>query len=240
MRTLWAFGCSHTAGSGLKNMSIDETKKWMIDNCGYDNYHDYINSPQIQKNESLSDNLARKWTPFGEEFNFELSYPGRIANKLGMDLKNLAVPGRGMDFCFQQIEKADINWDNDIVLLGLPPVYRYLSNDESAVQLALVPDIEIWNRWVLHERSVELLYLSLYEKLKRDYSRLTVLHLYDGSTFCDQVGEVFGDNQSKLNRLEDVYGKYARTPCGHLIKELHEDFANNLIDEFGWKHVNSR
>lgn len=135
MPKVWSFGCSHTHGTELgvgKHIDVD---KWLTQHAGTE---DFWSLPQKKRSE-----VAQEWTQLLEVLynttNLEreeeqLSYSGQLAKLLGYELRNCAIRGSGADRSLFEIvvnQEKNIDWDNDIVLVGYTHIYRWMYNENA-------------------------------------------------------------------------------------------------------------
>ena len=230
MRKLWAFGDSHIAGSGLANYSHDEVVDWLLENTGFSNFDEYNKS--IDFDMKVAELLLQKWNKFCKNKDYpENSYAGKISSILNYKLVSLAIPGSGIDYSFKEIQKNEhkIKWDKDIVLLNLPPVYRYTSNIGQRMQYALMDKRHYLIAPSL--KTMEDMYVAMYFYIKTYYPKIKIIHITDTSVYNDKLQNIcLGDNTVYVDNHRSKFAN-AKTPCGHWIKELHEIFAKELIED---------
>ena len=113
MYKVWAFGCSHTEGSELGCHNFIDPDSWSGTAQEWNNQLD-----KIYKTTDLN------------RIERELSYSGQLAKLLGYELRNCGIKGSGADRALYEIYYKDIDWDNDIVLVGYTHIYRFIIDTE--------------------------------------------------------------------------------------------------------------
>lgn len=229
--TLWAFGDSYTLGHELgSNISHNDVRKWLLDQVGVssvdaaitiirgDQYHTKVVMPWYEHISSIA-------TP-------ELSYAGVIASKLSLEYINKAECGTGVDFSFHKImEDGDnIDWDNDIVIFGVPPFNRWLSHDSvtnctyrrmvKSGATTAIPHLDSLYAWNI----------SLLHTLQTMFPKINIVNLGENLTPNSLETIVKYKNRVTITDMVDehVFGRY---PGFHPTEAVHEQFANYLIKE---------
>jgi hypothetical protein len=244
-RKLWSFGCSWAAGSSLgTGITQDELKSWFLKETGYDNYQDGIHTKLINSTINAIDqeNIIIKWdSDYKGAKSAELSYAGRLANKLGLQLKSFAIPGTGNDRSYYNLQRCVniIDWDNDLVLFDLSPEYRYMTdehNKKTDLQVALVEDPAV-ARTIPSNTTLELLTSGIFAMI--DYK----FNSNKDRPLVHFVNTNFGEHNLDLSNIHfihtcfinkignDMYGKYWRYPSGHAIESVHDAFATHLLED---------
>ena len=230
MNKLWAFGDSHIAGSGLANYTHDTVQNWLIKKTGFSSYYEYDRHTGF--NEKKTEVLLRTWNKKCKNKNYpENSYAGRIASYLNYSLNSRANPGTGIDYSFKEIRKHEnkIDWNNDIVLLNLPPVYRYISTNNGAIQYSLMSKMQYQTAPSL--KTMEDIYVAMYFYIREHYPKIKIIHITDLSLFNDDLQKICtGDNTVYVDNHKNQFDN-PNTPCGHWINELHDIFAKELIED---------
>lgn len=228
MNKLWAFGDSHIAGFGLGNYTHNEIQDWLVKKTGFDSYLKY--SKSVGHSEKKEEGLLNKWARKLKKEEFpENSYAGRIAKQLNYNLRCKALSGSGIDYTFNEIIKNQykIDWNNDIVLLNLPPVYRYISTNDERKQYALL-DKRQYNI-APSLTTMENMYKSMYFYIRTYFPLIKIIHITDSSLFNEDLQKYCeGDNTIYIDDHARQFVN-PNTPCGHWINELHEIFAKDLI-----------
>lgn len=133
MNKLWAFGCSHTQGTEVGIEKYIDPDSWIKSQLG-DTHFQFMSEKQkgmIQRN--WLEVLNSIWeTTDVENEGMKLSFSGRIAEKLGLELKNNAIKGSGADRALHELLKCkdDIDWNNDVVFVGMTYPYRFMVEED--------------------------------------------------------------------------------------------------------------
>ena len=132
MPKVWGFGCSHVQGAELGVSEHMDTDAWMKERVGHtDIMHLDTNAREKLQDEwhNILENL-RANTDIAQKER-ELSFVGRLANKLDFDLENHGIRGSGADrtlyMLYQYADK--INWDTDIVLVSYTFAHRFMFDE---------------------------------------------------------------------------------------------------------------
>ena len=203
---LWAFGCSNTYGFSL--------------GTGLD-------PEQFLKNNK--DNIKLKWSNEvlkKQKSASSLAWPAMLAKKFNIEARNLAEPGSGLDKCIIKLNQVSskIDWTEDIVLIGIPKIYRYTSFDGKNLQLSTKildgsPSIE----------SLDIYFDSMLLYLKSTYPHIHLIKIYDdGDKSIDSSAYKYIDytNSNSLKSFDS--GRY---PCGHFNELTHKKFAEHLYSQ---------
>jgi len=244
-RKLWSFGCSWPAGSSLgTGITDDELKNWFLNETGYDNYEDGIHTKIINNTISVIDqeNIIIKWdNDYKGAKSAELSYAGRLANKLGLKLKSFAIPGVGNDRSYYNLLRCVdiIDWDNDLVLFDLSPEYRYMTdvhNKKTDLQVVLLEDMSVAGV-IPSNTTLEILTSGIFSlknsmfNSNKDYPLVHFVDTNFGKTNLDLYSIHFAHTQLMKNIGKQMYGKYWRYPSGHAIESVHDAFADHLLED---------
>jgi len=125
---LISFGCSFTSGAELLDhellkISFDECnkmkQKWLSDKKSMHHFEDYVvRRANITNNEYVTMGSKR-------------SYAGKLADKLGLEHVNYAIPGSAVDHMVLNLFRANytqqINAETDVIFLGITTPHRYLT-----------------------------------------------------------------------------------------------------------------
>jgi hypothetical protein len=238
MNKLWTFGCSTIAGCELgSNLSQQDISRWWKTNTKYNNREDFEQDTKF--NYLQEDQLFEKWWAYIKKSESpQLSYGGQLAKNLNKQLVSKAVSGCGMDRVFYQLAKFkdNIDWERDLVIVELPPVYRYMTNEmieNKNQQLALINSIEA-GRVAVSLTTLEYLYSGILENIKVNFPSVKIV---DSGQVMETVKykhyTINGDikmnelaNQN-INNLEHV-----SYPGGHFVEDIHKQFADKLTDLF--------
>jgi len=200
---LWAFGCSNTYGFSLgTSFSVNKFIKKYPDNDDRKSlWHQKV--AKVQHKSST------------------LSWPARLAEKLKTDVTNLSEVGSGLDKCITNLQKIEskINWDNDIVVIGMPKIFRYFAIENNHVQLSnTIP------MGAPATESLELFYQAMVTYLETNYPKVKLIRIYKTKDALESTPEINFFNTHGLNHFEVGL----RYPCGHYNEETHECFAEYL------------
>jgi MoaA/NifB/PqqE/SkfB family radical SAM enzyme len=126
MYKVWSFGCSHSQGTELGVDNYVDVDEWMKE-------HQTLSKEQIRKSwGTLLDKLYS--TTDLEQIGMQLTYSGQLAKLLSYQLENHSMKGSGADRTLHQLLKYQdqIDWDNDIVLVGFTYPYRFMYDETEA------------------------------------------------------------------------------------------------------------
>lgn len=243
-RKLWSFGCSWPAGSSLgTGITDDELKNWFLNETGYDNYEDGIHTKIINNTISAIDqeNIIIKWdNDYKGAMSAELSYAGRLASKLGLQLKSFAIPGVGNDRSYYNLQRCAniIDWDNDLVLFDLSPEYRYMTdehNKKTDLQVALLEDMSVAGV-IPSNTTLEILTSGIFSLINckfnsnnKDYPLVHFVNTNFGDHNLD-LHNIHFAHRRFINKIgKEMHGKYWRYPSGHAIESVHDAFADHIL-----------
>jgi hypothetical protein len=235
MKKLWTFGCSTIAGCELgSGCSQDEISQWWTANTQYTNREDFLNN--VNSDYQLQEDVFEKWWAYiNKSESSKLSYGGQLAKILKRRLISKAVSGCGMDrVLFQLLKYKDkINWNNDLVIAELTPVYRYMTDElkeKHNQQLSLVTADCFKN--VPSNTTLEYLYEGVLKTIKTEFP---LVKLIDSG----QVAETEKYKHYTINsdiKLNQIARKnttkliHVSYPGGHYVEDIHRQFADNLAD----------
>ena len=235
MNNLWTFWCSTIAGCELgSNCSQDDITRWWLDNTKYKNRDDFLkhtNEDYLQV-----DLLFEKWWQYIRKSEEPLlSYGGQLAKNLNRKLVSKAVSGCGIDRVFYQLlkYKDQINWDVDLVITELTPVYRYMTNEmkeKSNQQLALINDYEI-AKYAPSNSTFDYLYEGILIRIQNEFPLVKII---DSGQVTETVKykHYTINNDIKMNTLanENITNlMHKRYPGGHFVEDIHKQFADRLV-----------
>lgn len=222
---LYAFGCSHTAGHALKSeLSIDFLKKYYKKQCNVKDYKE-LNS---KYNEIAREKIIHKFNKvLGDKVDYpENSYAAHLGKLLSLKVKNYAQSGTGIDTVYKQFEKQleNINWKTDIVVIELPPIHRYKSEDSNVIYglhynrttSKFMPNVE----------SMECFYagvISMLAKYPVKFINVMNDRHEDIKKYIDLVP---ANTQSLMDLCEEQ--NMPRYPTGHFWHESHKLFAEEI------------
>ena len=225
--TLYALGCSHTAGHSLSPDITREMIKKFYERYKVSDFHVWQEkySPVIREEQ-----VRNHWYPMldnSSDYNWpENTYAAHIAKKKNMKYVNLAVSGSGIDMVvtkFKQIEK-NITPD-DIVISDAPPVFRYTtSKGKFAYNLHLTKHNE---EIVPSTDAMKIFYEGCVHYLMNNSVRFVQV------LPSNHQGIDFNIPYINIQSLHDLCVnemKEHRYPSGHMWKESHEEFANRIIN----------
>lgn len=232
MTTLYAYGCSYTVGHELgTGLSFDDMTAWLIANTGCSsvdvanqlfgkNYHARVARPWYQA-------IHNKESP-------ELSYAGVIANRLDYSYVNKAKRGVGIDYCFDAIVKDHtdglIDWDNDIVMLGVPPFNRWQSLNSTPMAWNKARHIPNFDRSFFRKEGLIAWNQSMLITLKQLFPNLILLDLGLNPAAEDffLTKHIPYSNKITISKLadDDMFGLW---PGRHPTEHIHEQFAEYII-----------
>lgn len=236
MNKLWTFGCSTIAGCELGSMlSQQDVSHWWKINTKYSNREEF--SKDTEFNYVLADRLFQKWWAHIKECESpQLSYGGQLAKNLNRQLVSKAISGCGMDRVLYQLRrfKDEIDWDNDLVIAELTPVYRYMTHEikeKGNQQLALIDSIEA-AKFAVSMTTLEYLYSGILERIRVNFPLVKIIdsgqvmetaqykhYTINGDT---KMNELANENINKL--------AHVRYPGGHFVEDIHQQFAHKLAD----------
>lgn len=227
MNKVWAFGSSHTAGSELGNQYGPEgTKQWLLKHTGQDSI-DVFNSMKDKKVHKIQE----KWM---RDINYlatpELAYTGQICKKLNYELKCYAEPGGSFDraFYFLDKNKDNIDWTNDIVIVELTPVMRYMTSPQSRdFMFAWLPNYHALKNAPFHQSMLNW-YKGLILRIRTEFPKVKLIAIQDSDTDLD-VMQISNADKCLMDIAWENYNSF-RYVCRHYGEPAHEDFANYLID----------
>jgi hypothetical protein len=237
MNKLWTFGCSVIAGCELgSNCSQDDITNWWKNNTQYLSWDDFIQA--TEKDYLLSEDIFEKWWEHIKNSESpQLSYGGQLAKILNKKLVSKAVSGSGIDRVFHQLTKFKdkIDWSNDLVIVELTPIYRYMTDElkkHRNQQLALVTEDCFKN--VPSNTTLEYLYQGVLESIKINFPLVKIID----SGQVVETGKykhytINGD--IKMNQLanENIHKlEHVRYPGGHFVEDIHQQFAYKLATLF--------
>ena len=242
MSKLWAFGCSWTLGAELgSNVNPVE---FLIKHTG-------CKSSEAARNKLGHNNFANEIIPkwldlIGYRQNDpSLAYTGVLSKKFELELVCCAHGGTGIDYAFFKIinNSKKINWDKDLVILGVPPPGRWIAQSmptgknfqfnglSSKLYRQLdpyLPSIE----------SIDMFHYSTLASIKRLFPKVNIVRMYDNrnsalinDTRLDPDDIYIGspalslENFCKSNSNDDNW----QYPNGHPTEEFHEKFAEELL-----------
>ena len=233
MPKLYAFGDSNTAGHelGLDKKFIDNFYK----KSGYSSAEEIHKLP-IKKRTRV----IYKWHGIiQQEYGVSsyhtpsLAYVGRLADFIGYDLVCHAFPG---DSIHKQIlllhEETNIDWDNDIVVFGVPPRPRWLTNNEKDATMENVGEkiAKVLYHHGPGDKAERLNFIGTLCYLRQTFPKIILVRQYDDNAYEEfPVSNIFVNDKS----LENI-GERNIHPAGHFVEEVHEKFASYLklcIDE---------
>ena len=236
MNKLWTFGCSTIAGCELgSNLTQQDISRWWKTNTKYSNREEFANDTKF--NYLQADQLFEKWWAYIKKSETpQLSYGGQLAKSLNRQLVSKAVSGCGMDRVFHQLTKFkdDIDWNSDLVIVELTPIYRYMTREikeNGNQQLALIDSIEA-SKVAISLTTLEYLYSGILENIKVNFPLVKIIDSgqvmetakYKHYTINGDIKMNELANQN-INNLEHV-----RYPGGHFIEDIHNQFADKLAD----------
>ena len=222
MGKLWSFGCSHTAGYELGN--------------GKD-YIAWFNRYGDTRKEEWYAHIDKCTSP-------HLAWAGRLADKLNLEHISKARNGNGIDRCMLNIteESNNIDWDNDLVVLGCPPPGRWmgLTNDDMNVILGDISDsimygtveddneMHYWMEYLPKIHTQEMFHVGVVTLIKTRYPKIKIIKLYDNSYMYEDASIYENDiGLWDIARRDDI--SHPKYPGGHFIEEVHEKLAIELI-----------
>ena len=245
VRKLWSFGCSWAAGTSLgTGTTSDELKNWYLTETGYDNYEDGIHNKLINNTITVIDqeNILRKWyIDTNGTKSAELSYAGRVANKLGLTLKSLAIPGTGNDRAYYNLQRCAniIDWDNDLVLFDMCPEYRYMideRNKKTDLQVALLEDMSVANV-IPSNTTLEILSSGIFSLINSKFNSDKVYPLvHFVNTNCGKnnldLTNIHFTHTRFINDIGiEMHSKYWQYPSGHAVESVHDAFADHILED---------
>lgn len=226
MKTLWAFGDSYTVGHELgTGISYEDMTRWLKDNVG-------VSSIDVARSKWTGQEYAiRVSYPWYQHINNsvskELSYTGLIASELSANYINKAECGVGMDFCYKEImrNQHNINWDEDIVILGVPPFNRWLNSKGEKLNYNKVPA----NDFLPYEEIIISWNMALLKSLQTKFPLLYTIDLGQNKKKIDFNLEVMYSNKVNINDMADatMFGRYIGL---HPTEQIHSEFADYLME----------
>ena len=236
MNKLWTFGCSTIAGCELgSGCSQDDITRWWETNTKYKNKTEFDNDTKF--NYLKADKIFEKWwTYIKKSENPQSSYGGQLAKHLNRQLVSNAISGCGMDRVFHQLTKFknEIDWDTDLVIVELTPIYRYMTDEtkeKSNQQLALINDMAASSAAV-SMATLEYLYDGILERIRVDFPLVKIIdsrqvmetEKYKHYTINGDItmNEIANENINKLTHV--------RYPGGHFVEDIHQQFAKKLSE----------
>lgn len=237
MKKLWTFGCSTIAGCELgSGCSQDDISQWWTANTQYTNRDDFLND--VNSNYQLHEDVFEKWWEhINKSESSDLSYGGQLAKILKRQLISKAVSGCGIDrVLFQLLKYKDkIDWNNDLVIAELTPIYRYMTDElkeKCNQQLSLVTENCFKN--APSNTTLEYLYEGVLKSIKSEFPLVKIIDSgqvmetakYKHYTINGDIKmtELVTEN---INNLEHV-----RYPGGHFVEDIHKQFAEKLTELF--------
>lgn len=238
MNKLWAFGDSMTAGHELGTGYTQEyIEAWLEATAGTP--HIDI-ARQTLGGEQYHLRVSRPWYKhIKESCAPDLAWAGIIARRLGYQLEPHAVPGAGLDWCLDRLERhyKDIDWDNDLVVIGVPPLKRWkmINNGNASWNRVRVRDPKLLIRHKsLINFNISLLYtikslfpktvivdMGLNNSLKDFHETSPLINLDIIPIINDIALDVFADNE--IN---------SRYPGHHPKEFVHEQFVDYLLENY--------
>ena len=230
-RKLWAFGCSHVEGYELGTKYKDTYKHWLYDNFkitsrnegekkfGWEKYVKVVEKPWFK----LIGNIS----------NPSLSFTGLIAKTLNCDLINLGKNGTGIDRSFYNIivNEKNIDWNNDIVILGANSWPRWMidvNNSSLDVIARNMSDKKIINYFPCIESHI-ITYFSILAAIKKFFPKVIIVGIHININIESLEKFIKFDVQKLM--YDFVIGEDDRYPGGHFTESVHNRFANYIIEE---------
>jgi hypothetical protein len=222
MAKLWSFGCSHTAGYELGNKG---------------DYMDWFARFGDKRPEQWYKSINYITTP-------ELAWAGRLADKLNIEHVSKARNGNGIDRCMVTLTENNdnIDWDNDIVVLGCPPPGRWISmtNDDMNVILGDIEDDIMYGTvesekkvsyWIEHLPKIdtqEMFHVGVLTLIKKMYPKVKFIKMYNNNYMYEDMS-IYANNTPLMDIPEKYNIDNPKYPGGHYIEEVHEKLAIELI-----------
>lgn len=233
MHKLWSFGCSHSAGDELGKYDGEKLKKWYIEHTGFNNFYDFQNS----HGDSLVGltNVFEQWQQSSLFSNdYRAGYAYKLAELINYEFRSLAVSACGIDRCLYQLEKnvSNIDWNTDLVLFELPPVDRYMWNenvDQDNVMVKKHYKIENM-RLIPSQTTLEYLYFGILDKVITKWPGIKIIDIIDPYFRSSYIKiKPYCLNKTNLHDFTyNLFGKYGRYPGGHFIDPAQLEFAKYL------------
>lgn len=202
---LWAFGCSNTYGFSLGTA---------------------LDSKQFLKKHKI--NLKEKWTAEVKKVQKSASiysWPNQLAKQLDIEIENLAEPGSGLDKCILNLNKVSdsIDWQKDIVCIGVPKIYRYTGFDGKNLVLSCnifpgAPSTE----------SLDVYFDSMLLYIESKYPKVHLVKIYDNDMQSIGIDASSSKHIDYINQKGLASFDSGRYPCGHFNEATHKKFADYL------------
>ena len=245
MNKLWSFGCSWTLGAELgSNVNLVE---FLIKHTGCKSIKEARN--KLGDNNFVKEIIPKWLDLIGYHQNDpSSSYAGVLSKKFELELVCCAVGGTGIDRAFFEIinNSKKINWDKDLVILGVPPPGRWIAQSmpggnnfrffglSSKLHRQLdpyLPSIE----------SMDMFHYSTLLSIKRLFPKVNIIRMYDNrNSACINDTRLDPDNIyigspalsfENFCRSNSNNGNW-QYPNAHPTEEFHEKFAEELLPYF--------
>lgn len=238
METLWAFGCSHTAGHSLSTeWSQERMINWYNTEMKCKDFSDFWSRSNkfIETEYNKWKNVAFKNISDDDlaHYGANISFAGQVATKLNLEYECLAYPGTGMDFSYAQfIDNMYRFQKDDIILFELPPTYRYISPSNKKVQLASITEKKELNI-VPSDRTLEDIYSLMFKEICcKNINNLYFINVYldDSNQINEDLENIYWDNKITLGNMSAAHN-IVRMPSSHFHQDAHDIFSDYLIRE---------
>ena len=227
--TLFAFGCSHTAGHSLKkDVTADFLKSYYRETLNANNYDEFnANISEVKK-----EKVIHKWNKkvLGKKVDYpENSYSAHLAKLLNLNYKNFARSGSGIDTVYKNFtnQKTNIDWKTDIVTIEMPPIYRYRADTRNII-------------YGLHYNKLNKEIMPAIDSMEYFYAGIISLLNKYPVHFVNVMADRHQDIKSHMlvNTLNSISldsickeHNMPQYPTGHFWHESHLLFAHHLMDQ---------
>jgi hypothetical protein len=228
---LISFGCSFTAGSELIDhevlgISFDECNKmkhqWIADRKPMHKFEDYVSR-------------AGKMT-LEEYINFssKRSYAAKLADKLGLEHVNYAIPGSAVDHMVLDLFRGHytkkLNPETDLIFLGMTTPHRYLSfsPEKTGVPVSRVMSDRDFEDSDMHYNDYKVMqtYLFALQNFK-NFCIVNNFYFYMQPSFPKEL-LFYNDPKSRHgNMFADMYVDWQYLPT---FKEIFQGILDYSID----------
>lgn len=226
-KKLWSFGCSHSAGMCLTKKVNKTDLEYFYKREGAKDWSDFHKNQSIQNIERI----YKTWyKSVGKPLNPSLSFAGQLAAKMDLEFYSYAYSGSGLDrILYNFLEKEnEINFNKDIVLIEIPPVYRYMlrnPGDLANFQYAISLDKKA-TKIAPSFKTLEIFYTVGLEYIKMKHSSVHFINIRDQDIALEDL-KIKPLNNVSLEELNEQLDN-PRYPSGHYWYETHEKLAEHL------------
>lgn len=252
---VWSFGDSNTSGFELGHgLSNHEIREWLIERG--------ITNPNLVEQHKHNNNhvnwvrdITRPWLKLIQySEDPEKSWAGLVARRLKAKHRSLARRGIGLDeavFHFI-LHEREINWDEDLVLFGVPVSHRYQTKVphsnfdtpqssigfQTASQMAVSKQVQYL---IPSARCLSIFEAGTLYALKKRFPKLQVCHIMSNRQKHIDYGSTFNVDYLTEQSLEHFSRYYpedgGRLPGLHFTEHVHSDFADHVVEMLGKKFI---